>query len=155
MIEREYASSTNSTQQTLSIVVDASPEKVFEYLTTTDGISSWFPELSFKNSDAILFNMGNGQVERLEIYALNKNERLSFDWFTGKATFHLSEYDGKTKLIFNEVVPNTFQNIARDFAGCDKHLKNIKNVIETGSIEEMDMTAFKKQQHKIKTELDL
>lgn len=155
MIEREYANSTNSTQQTLSIVINASPEKVFDYLTTTDGISSWFPELSFKNSDTILFSMGNGQVEPLEVYVLNINDGLSFDWFTGKVTFHLSEYDGKTKLIFNEVVPNTFQNIARDFAGWDKHMKNIKNIIETGSIEEMDMDAFKKQQHKIKTELAL
>lgn len=155
MIEREYAKSPDSSQQKLSIVIDAAPEKVFEYLSTTIGISSWFPELSFKNAETILFDMGDGNVERLEVYEFNPNERLSFDWFTGTVTFHLNAYDGKTKLTFNEVVPETFLNISRDFAGWDTHMTNIKDVVETGSVEERDMDAFKEQQHKIETELAL
>ena len=47
MIEREYATNSTHAQQTLSVVIDAEAEKVFRYLATTEGISSWFPELSF------------------------------------------------------------------------------------------------------------
>lgn len=44
MIEREYATSNTHAQQTLSIVINAPADKVFTYLSTTEGISSWFPE---------------------------------------------------------------------------------------------------------------
>lgn len=155
MIEREYAKSPDSSQQTLSVVINAAPEKVFETLSTTNGISSWFPELSFKNIDTILFDMGTGNVKALEVYEFKPNERLAFDWFSGTVTFHLNAYDGKTKLTFNEIVPETFQNISRDFAGWDAHMTNIKDLVETGNIEEIDMDAFKEQQNKIEAEFAL
>lgn len=155
MIVREYSKSPDSSQQTLSIVIDAPPKKVFETLATTNGISSWFPELSFKNAGTILFDMGDGNVEPLEVYEFKSNERLAFDWFSGTITVHLNAYDGKTKLTFNEVVPETFQNISRDFAGWDAHMTNIKDVVETGNVEELDMDAFNEQQNKIETELAL
>lgn len=155
MIERDYAKSPDAIQQTLQIVLNALPEKVFEILSTTKGISSWFPELSFKDTDTILFDMGNGDTEALEVYEYKPNEQLTFDWFTGTVTFHLSAYDGKTKLTLNEVVPQTFQNIARDFAGWDAHMTNIKNVVETGRVNEMDMEVFNKQQANIENELAL
>lgn len=154
MIQRDYIKNADSTQQNLSIIIDAPPEKVFHYLSTTDGINSWFPELSIENTDTILFDKSEGQRESLEIYALKQNEILSFDWFTGKVTFHLAELDGVTKLTFTEVVPQTFQNISRDFAGWDTHMKNIKDIVETGAVEKMDMDTFKKRQTVIKTELN-
>lgn len=67
MIEREYATNNTHAQQILSVVIHAAPETVYHYLSTTECISSWIPELSFNEDKEVLFDMGDGTYERMNI----------------------------------------------------------------------------------------
>lgn len=154
MIEREYATNSTHAQQTLSVVIDAEAEKVFRYLATTEGISSWFPELSFNEDREVLFDMGDGSFERMAVESIETNHSISYEWGTGKVTFQLIEHDGKTKLTFTEGLPFTFETVSQDFAGWDFHMKNIKDVVETGSVNEMYMEDFKMRKAQIEEEIE-
>lgn len=155
MIERTYAMNETHAQQTLSIIINAPPKNVFRYLSTTEGISSWFPELSFNEKNEVLFDMDDGHFERMKILTFEPDQTISYEWGTGKVAFHLLEYDGKTKLTFHEVVPRTFEMFSRDFAGWDTKMKDIKDIVETGAVEEMDRALFEQRKESIEQELRL
>jgi len=154
MIEREYATNDTHAKQTLSVVIDAKAEQVFDYLATTEGISIWFRELSFNEENEVLFDLGDGTYERMDILNLEKNRLIAYEWGTGQVTFKLSEYDGKTKLTFTEVLPFSFGTVSQDFAGWDYHMTNIKEVVETGSVDEMRMEEFHKRKTEIEAEIE-
>jgi len=46
MIEQHYSKDTSHAYQTLITNIHATKTEVFRLLATTDGISSWFPQLS-------------------------------------------------------------------------------------------------------------
>jgi uncharacterized protein YndB with AHSA1/START domain len=154
MIEREYATNATEAQQTLSIVIAAEAEKVFEYLATTEGISSWFPELSFQGDQEVLFDRGDGTYERMNVLSREENHTISYEWGTGKVTFQLVEHDGKTKLTFTEVLPFSFGAVSQDFAGWDFQIKNIKNRVETGAVDELNMEEFNRRKELIEKEIE-
>lgn len=154
MIEREYATNETHAQQTLSIVIYADAKKVFHYLATTAGISRWFPELSFNEEKEVLFDLGDGTYEKMNILSIEKNHSIAYEWGTGKVTFQLIEHDGKTKLTFTEVLPFTFGAVSQDFAGWDFHMKNIKDVVETGQTDEMYMENFQKRKKQIEERIE-
>ncbi len=155
MIEREYATNRTHAQQVLSVVIHADAEKVFHYLATTEGVSSWFPELSLdEEGKEVLFDLGDGSYERMNILSLEKNHSISYEWGTGKVTFQLVEHDGKTKLTFTEVLPFTFETVSQDFAGWDFQMKNIKDMVETGKTADMQMEDFQRRKAAIEENIE-
>lgn len=98
--------------------------------------------------------MGDGTFERMKVLNFDENEAISYEWGTGEVKFHLDEHDGKTKLTFFEILPFTFETVSQDFAGWDFHMKNIKDAVETGSVDEMHMEDFKKKQKEIELEIE-
>lgn len=153
MIEREYATNDTHAKQTLSVVIDAKADQVFGYLATTEGISIWFPELSFNDEKEVLFDMGDGTYERMNILNMEKDRLIAYEWGTGQVAFELTEHDGKTKLTFTEILPFTFGAVSQDFAGWDYHMTNIKEVVETGTVDEMRMEEFNQRKTEIEAEI--
>lgn len=154
MIEREYNTNSTHAQQTLSVVINAEAEKIFHYLATMEGISSWFTELSFNEDKEVLFDMGDETYEKMKILSIEKNQSTSYEQGLGKVTFQLIEHDVKTELTFTEVLPFTFGEVSQDFSSWDFHMKNIKDAVEKGSVDQMDMKDFKRRQRQIEEEIE-
>ncbi|XVL41336.1 hypothetical protein AAA451_00630 [Staphylococcus equorum] len=47
-METQYSKDGQGVYQTLKIDIDGDKETIFNYLSTTEGIQQWFPQLSFK-----------------------------------------------------------------------------------------------------------
>lgn len=47
-METQYSKDGQGVYQTLKIDIDGDKETIFNYLSTTEGIQQWFPQLSFE-----------------------------------------------------------------------------------------------------------
>jgi uncharacterized protein YndB with AHSA1/START domain len=82
------------------IVLNASIEKVWEAVATSDGIAAWFMPNDFKPVEGYEFhlNAGNFGMSPCKVTEIDRPNRLSFNW--GKdwtLTFLLEETGNKTK----------------------------------------------------------
>ncbi|MBY8909057.1 hypothetical protein ACBR55_10300 [Salinicoccus roseus] len=46
-----YDKDENNAYQTIRAEIDATPEAIFSYIGTTEGIRQWFPQLSFRQDE--------------------------------------------------------------------------------------------------------
>lgn len=81
------------------IVLNASIEKVWEAVATSDGIAAWFMPNDFKPVEGYEFhlNAGNFGMSPCKVTEIDRPNRLSFNW--GKdwtLTFLLEETGNKT-----------------------------------------------------------
>ncbi len=102
-------------------------------LSTTEGLRSWFPELSvaeFKVGGSLAFNSTNTEQIAMPIYQLQQESELGFGWARDRVHFALSEEtrDGTTKLIFTEEVQNVTSHTPRDLAGWYMCLQRMQQV---------------------------
>lgn len=82
MIKKEFLKNENNAQQILQSTIQASKETIFHYLATTEGISQWFPQLSFKQKGTQLylsFDMGDGTFEEMKVFEFKKDEKIVFE----------------------------------------------------------------------------
>ena len=136
MDEKFYSKDDSLVKQTLSLLIEATKKEVFHYLATTEGISTWFPQLSIKEEDdeqAVLFDMGDGTFEKMKLLDYKTDEHISYEWAAGKIEFKLKDADEGTLLVLEEELPVNFNAIPEDFTGWYVQMLNVKSVSETGS----------------------
>lgn len=155
MIRHEYSKDTENVKQILSARIKANIKTVFHYLATTDGISTWFPQLSLSDKDEpiVLFDMGDGTFEKLKLLDYKTNEHISYEWASGKIEFTLDEVDGETQLVLSEELPADFNAIPEDFTGWYVQMENVKSVAETGQPASIDRDKIMEVKETIKAQL--
>ena len=156
MIKTEYFKDTKNAYQNLSTIIQADQQTIFRFLSTSEGISSWFPQLSMdqdNNKQFIQFDMGDGTFEKMMLLDFKTNEQIAYEWATGKITFELEEVEQGTKLTLHESLPLDFPGIPQDFTGWYVQMKNIKSISETDSVAKLNKTEIKDVREQIKAEL--
>lgn len=132
MVEKQYLKDETAVKQKLSVVIDADKKEIFHYLATTEGISLWFPQLSIEEK-LVLFDMGDGIFEKMQLLDYKTDEHISYEWATGKIEFKIEDADEGTQLVLEETLPLDFNAIPEDFTGWFVQMQNIKSVAETGA----------------------
>lgn len=156
MIERSYEKEATTVKQQLSTEIKADKKAVFHHLATTDGISAWFPQLSIdqkEDEQLVLFDMGDGTFQKMQLLDYKTDEHISYEWATGKVEFLLEEMDAGTRLILMEELPLDFNAIPEDFTGWYVQMKNIKSVTETGQSAKLDKGEIKNVKDEIRNKL--
>lgn len=156
MIERSYFKDTKNATQTLSTIIQASKEDVFFYLATTEGISSWFPQLSItkeKEEAFVLFDLGDNTFEKMSLIDYQTDTYIAFEWASGKIEFQLEQEKEGTRLILKETLPLSFNAIPEDFTGWYVQMKQIKQVSETKVVGSLDAEEIKKVREEVKKQL--
>lgn len=156
MIQREYSKDSKNAYQILKTIIQADKSTIFRYLSTTDGISSWFPQLSIdakENKGFVFFDMGDDTFEKMSLLDFKTDENIAFEWASGKVEFQLKETEEGTQLILKETLPLDFSAIPQDFTGWFVQMTNIKSVLETNSVADLNKTEIQKVREQIKQEL--
>lgn len=158
MMTREYSKDNTTVSQKLTAFIHADKKTVFHYLATTDGISTWFPQLSLteeEDEQLVLFDMGDGTFEKMKLLDYKTNEHISYEWASGKIEFTLEEVDDGTQLVLSEELPLDFNAIPEDFTGWYVQMNNVKSVAETGASAPINRENIKEVKTDIIEQLDL
>lgn len=156
MIQTNYAKDDTHAFQTLIIDIQAGNQIVFQHLSTTEGVSQWFPQLSLTQDDDekfVQFDMGDGTFEKMSLLDYTTDQQIAFEWATGKVEFYLEEIKEGTKLTLKETLPLDFNALPQDFTGWYVQMKNIKAIIETGRQEKIDPSETKQVRTQVSEEL--
>jgi uncharacterized protein YndB with AHSA1/START domain len=126
-----------------NVVIKAAPEKVYQAVTTQEGIEGWWckqttakPEVGFVN----IFTFGKFRNE-MKVTVLNPYEKVEWacidsieEWIGTTITFNLEEKNGNTLLRFAhgdwKAITDTFAACSYDWA---LFLKSLKSFCETGT----------------------
>ena len=152
MIEKQYSKDETHVKQKLSVKIDADKKDIFHYLATTEGISLWFPQLSIEDK-LVLFDMGDGIFEKMQLLDYQTNDHISYEWATGQIEFKLESATDGTQLILEETLPVDFAAIPEDFTGWFVQMQNIKSVAETGSSATINREEILAVKEEIKTQI--
>jgi len=132
-----------STEIRINVVIKATPEIVYNAVTTQEGIESWWcknatvkPELGFVN----IFTFGKFRNE-MEITRLTPNKKAAWkcinsidEWIGTDISFDLEEKEGKTVVRFAQA---GWRAVTDTFAGCTYDwalfMKSLKSYCETGT----------------------
>ncbi|MDG0842955.1 SRPBCC domain-containing protein [Staphylococcus equorum] len=134
-MEVQYSKDGHGVYQTLKINIDADKEAIFKYLSTTEGIQQWFPQLSFETrgvNGKIYFHLEKQDDLEMTITYFKENKTIGFTWDIGTVKFELNNKVQQTELTFIEYLPSEFPHIILDFAGWQFHMESIKSIAETG-----------------------
>ena len=134
-MEAQYSKDGQGVYQTLKINIDADKEAIFNYLSTTEGIQQWFPQLSFETREVhgkMYFHLEEEDDLEMTITHFEENKVVGFTWDIGTVKFELNRKNQQTELTFIEYLPFEFPNIILDFAGWQFHMESIKSIAETG-----------------------
>ncbi|GAA0544285.1 SRPBCC family protein [Chitinophaga japonensis] len=126
-----------------NVVIKAAPGKVYEAVTTQEGIEHWWckqttakPELGFVN----VFTFGKTRNE-MKVTGLSPGKRVEWEcldaieeWIGTRISFDLEERNGHTLLRFTHA---GWRAVTDTFAECNYHwalfMKSLKSLCETGS----------------------
>lgn len=152
MIEKQYSKDETHVKQKLSVKIDADKKEIFHYLATTEGISLWFPQLSIEDK-LVLFDMGDGIFEKMQLLDYKTDDHISYEWATGQIEFRLESATDGTQLILEETLPVDFAAIPEDFTGWFVQMQNIKSVAEKGSSATINREEILAVKEEIKTQI--
>lgn len=158
MIDHNFSIKEEVATQQLKTTIQADRKTVFRYLATTEGISSWFPQLSIdKENDEkiIFFDMGDGTFEKMKLLDYKTDEHISYEWATGHVAFTLEEGHEGTTLTLTEELPREHKAIPEDFTGWYVQMKNVKSIAETRQVASLDRNRVLEVKEKIQLELHL
>ena len=129
------------------LFIKASPERVFQALTTKEGLEHWFlrkAEVDLRPGGAIRFEWGPGMAEVGKILILEPPHRISYSWEALEPspttiTFELTAEDDGTRLHLThtgigegEDWDNYYTSVN---GGWNEHLQNLTSWLETGTCE--------------------
>lgn len=154
-MQTSYHTKDNHVYQKVITRIDSTPEDIFPYLGTTKGIQQWFPELSFKGTERLLFELEDDQFKEMKIFRYENPKFIHFSWADGEVEILLDENEEGSQLVLNERLPVSFENAARDFAGWQFKVKSIKELAEDREPPEMDKQQFDLVQKEVEDNLDL
>ena len=125
------------------LVIKVAPEKVYEAITTQEGLASWWckqttakPQVGFVNT----FTFGSSRNE-MKVTGLAPNKRAEWqcinsndEWVDTNISFDLEEKDGRIILRFAH---SGWREVTDLFAECNYHwalfMKSLKSFCETGT----------------------
>jgi uncharacterized protein YndB with AHSA1/START domain len=125
------------------LVIKAPPEKVYEGITTQEGLADWWckqttanPQVGFVNT----FTFGNSRSE-MKVTELTPHKRVEWqcissidEWVDTKISFDLEEKDGRTILRFAH---SSWREVTDLFDGCNydwaRFMTSLKSLCETGN----------------------
>lgn len=157
MIKKQYSKGDSHVKQQLSLIINAGKKEVFHFLATTEGISTWFPQLSINEDDdeqQVLFDMGDGTFEKMKLLDYKTDEHISYEWAAGKIEFTLVESNDGTQLVLEEELPTNFNAIPEDFTGWYVQMLNVKSVSETGAPAKLNREEIMAVKEEIQAQLN-
>ena len=115
--------------------ISASPQTIWRYLTETDKLKQWFPELEIGElgvNGFWRFILPDFE-ETMPFTDYAEEKYLGVTWDTGIIYFDLKEQaPHQTLLVFSESLPRKFYNTRhKDIAGWSIVLNRLKQVVET------------------------
>ncbi|MBC1734643.1 SRPBCC domain-containing protein [Listeria seeligeri] len=129
----------------LEFEVNNSAARVFELLTTNEGLAQWFNELEvgeLGNGGYLLFVMMPEERISMPILAWEPNQKLGFEWDKDSVTFELTEVaENKTFISFTEQLHAISEHSPRDISGWYICLKRLQ-AVAAGSQYDFDKTEF-------------
>ena len=126
-----------------NIIIKTTPEKVYEAITTQEGLANWWakqtiakPEIGFVN----IFTFGTFRNE-MKVTMLNPNKKVEWkcinsieEWIDTNILFDLEEKEGHTLLRFTQ---SGWRAVTDTFAGCNydwgRFMTSLKLFCETGT----------------------
>lgn len=130
----------------LSCTVVAPVAHVWQYLSTDDGLSEWFPELAvgtLGEGGHMLFNMLPEALVKMPIKRYKPQRDLAFDWDDDLVSFYLEPInEQETRLLFTERIGHLDEHSARDIAGWRLCLSRLKSAAEGRAHDEVFDPAF-------------
>ena len=126
-----------------NVVIKATPSKIYEAITTQDGLANWWakqttakPEIGFVNT----FTFGTFRNE-MKVTGLSPNKKVEWqcinsieEWIDTYITFDLEEKDERTLLRFAH---SGWRAVTDTFAGCNydwgRFMTSLKSYCETGT----------------------
>jgi len=127
----------------LNVAIKATPRKIYDAISTQDGLASWWsiqttakPEVGFVN----VFTFGKFRNE-MQVTDLTSNKRVAWkcinsidEWIDTTISFDLEEKDSSTILRFTHggwrAVTDTFAGCTYDWA---HFIRSLKSLCETGT----------------------
>lgn len=110
---------------------------VWAYLTENNMLQQWFPELEIqelKRDGEILFNLGDGEYERMQITEVVPKNIFSFTWDKNAVCFELNAKESGCLLIFKEYLNEVTAHTPKDLAGWHVCLDVIEALLDGRSI---------------------
>lgn len=154
MVDKNYFVDSTYVQQELKTLIQADKENIFHLLSTTEGITKWFPELSIED-EKVLFDLGDGSFEKMRLLDYQTNNHIAYEWGMGEIHFELSDAAEGTELFLKEILPIDAKGIPEDFTGWYVQMKNLKNIAENGKTLKLDHLELKEVKNNIIKELNL
>lgn len=121
--------------------LDHPRSKVWEMLTENQKLHQWFKEMTFEKhgeNGSYLFDMGEGQTERLSLTQYEKDSVMAFNWWKDHVRFELRDENGGTGLLLIETIPVITDQTVKDLAGWHVCLDNIANLMDGKKVEGME-----------------
>jgi uncharacterized protein YndB with AHSA1/START domain len=125
--------------------INAPREKVYEAISTVDGLSNWWTKEtngSSKVGDEVAFSFGN-HTTTMKVTELKPNEMVQWecvngfpDWIGTTLSFKLDENEGKTRVRFKH---DNWKEADDFLAACSfswsKYLESMRQLCQTGKGE--------------------
>ena len=127
----------------INVAIKANPEKIYEAITTQQGLASWWakqtiakPELGFMN----VFTFGTFRNE-MQVTNLTANKNVEWkcvssveEWMGTNISFNLEEKDGTTILRFaHSNWKASTDMLARCTYDWSRFIRSLKSLCETGT----------------------
>ncbi|OZU89145.1 activator of Hsp90 ATPase 1 family protein [Virgibacillus indicus] len=112
-------------------------DEVWSYLTNNDKLQQWFPELEIQKLEKgseILFDMKDGNYEKMEILEVEPKSILAFTWDKNSVQFELAANSFGCKLVFKEYLHEVTDHTPKDLAGWHVCLEVIQALLDGTTI---------------------
>jgi uncharacterized protein YndB with AHSA1/START domain len=158
-MEVSYNKSNEGVTQTINIQINDHVATVFHYLSTTEGIQQWFPQLvikEHKTQGEMQFVMDEATANQtMTITDFVEGKVIGYTWDIGNVRFDLQEQGDQTRLTFTEYLPFEFPHIVLDFTGWQFQIGNVRQLIESGATLDQQQMDFEARQQRVASELNI
>jgi uncharacterized protein YndB with AHSA1/START domain len=158
-MEVSYNKSNEGVSQTINTQINDHVATVFHYLSTTEGIQQWFPQLVIeerKPQGKMQFVMDEATANQtMTITDFVEDKVIGFTWDIGNVKFDLQQQDNQTSLTFTEYLPFEFPHIVLDFTGWQFQIENVTQLIESGATLDQQQMDFEGRQQQVAAALNL
>ena len=134
--------------------INTSNEKVYEALTTINGLSNWWTKQTTGDTRVggiLQFRFGEPGID-FKVTELKPNDAVSWecvdgfsDWMGTKIYFLLDENDGKTRVRFEH---SGWKEANDSFAGCSfswaRYMESLRQLCQTGKGEAFGSDGYRK-----------
>ena len=131
----------------------ASPSKVFDALTTVNGIKNWWTIQTTGDASlngSLQFDFGDYKGPTFKVVEVQANERLVWEcltdngWLGHTFVFELDQNDGKTRIRFSH---NGWEDQGDFYAGCSfswgRYMQSLRQYCETGNGEAFGSAGYR------------